>query len=101
LFDLLVRLAAKRLNDLGSTFNVEDEIEDVGVGFAFWDRPDHGNALPDVCHDGLKSAVAKGSFKIFLITYSEVPNCPSEVSCLNANEYLEAVMVNCSFFKIQ
>ena len=97
--DLLVRLAVQRLNDVADTFHGEDEIENVGVGFAFWDRPSHGNALPDVCRDGLKSAARKGGFKIFLLSYSDIPNCPSEVECATANEYLEALMMNCRVFQ--
>lgn len=88
--DFLVRLAAERLSGLVKTLHVEDEIENVSVGFAFWDRPSHGNTLPDVGRDGLKSAIKNGKFKIFLISYSDIPNCPDEVARVDANQYLEA-----------
>ena len=66
---------------------MEDELDGGPVGFAFWSSP--GNKLPDVCRDGLQSAVVNAHFKLFLLSYGPVPNIPEGVAAMDANLYLE------------
>ena len=84
----------KKLNHLyGSDGrHAQDEVEGRPVAFAFWDSP--SNVIPDVCRDGLQSAVSRGGFEVFLLTFKELSAPPpAGVTIVSASQFLEAAVV--------
>jgi hypothetical protein len=79
------RLAYKNLPTLG--LGCEDEVADQQVAFAFWFNS--SDALPEVCHDGLRSAGYVAKLKVFLLGYQSLKNVPDNVTFVHASQYLE------------
>jgi hypothetical protein len=58
------------------------------MAFAFWDS--ESNVLPDVCVDGLRSAVRLGGFRVTLLSYKDIQaNLPEDVLVSSAQSFLE------------
>jgi hypothetical protein len=84
LFSLLWLTFRQALRQMQSLkLGVDDAKSNCPVAFAFWDNPENNNCLPDVCRDGLASAV-KQRIEVHLLSYMPVPNCPQGVVCLEA-----------------
>ena len=87
-FSLQPRIANQKL--LQKRLGGEDEVTDHPVAFAFWHNQDNDDLkLPDVCRDGLQSAICKGGFKVFLLTYQKLENLPEGTVVANADDFLE------------
>ena len=84
----LRRLAHQKL--LKMKLGGEDEIIDQSVAFTFWRSENSKDLkLPDVCFDGLQSAICKGGFKVNLLTYKQLENVPKNTVVANAADFLE------------
>ena len=88
-----VRKGLESLKELYSSKSsqswLKDECEGQPVAFAFWDSAT--NILPDVCLDGLRSAVLVGKFKVFLLVYKDIQGTelPCGAEILRAESLLE------------
>ena len=88
-----IRKGLQCLNELYSSKSsqswLKDEREGKPVAFAFWDSD--SNILPDVCTDGLRSAVLVATFKVFLLVYKDIQGVelPPGVEVLRAESLLE------------
>ena len=83
------RLACKKM--LGLDLGTEDECSSEPVAFCFWHNQDQNlKTLPDVCLDGLRSAIHRGRFKVSLLSYQSLEGVPDGVNLLHAAEFLQA-----------
>lgn len=83
--ELLQRLAYNRLVSL--KLGCGDEAQDRQVAYAFWFHS--SPALPEVCYDGLQSAVKVARLKVFLLGYQIFKSVPNGVEVMAADQYLE------------
>ena len=84
-----LRLACEKL--LGLDLGTTDECTSEPVAYCFWHNQDQNlKTLPDVCLDGLRSAIHRGHFKVCLLSYQKLESVPEGVDLVTASDFSQA-----------